>query len=99
MITNISVLSPSSARISVGQYHNNSQLLEVWVYATRYKVEDGVKYALVPEFDMSICKQAKKVLLVDNDWSYRYEMTYSQFKRIPVVDGVRKINISKLTPQ
>lgn len=96
MITNISVLSPSSVRISVGQYNHSTQVLDLWVYATRYITEGDTKFTLIPEFEMDICKQAKKVRLVDQDCGYHYEMTMSQFKRIPVKDGSRKVNISKL---
>jgi hypothetical protein len=96
MITNISVVSPSAVHISVGQYNHGAQRLELWVYATRYIVEDGVKFANVADFDLSPFKQAKKVVLVDLDWDYRYEMTYAQFKKIPIKDGFRKVNISNL---
>lgn len=98
MITNISVLSPSAVYISVGQYNQHTMTLQVWFYRTRCKKnEDGDFIAEIPDFDFNLCKQAKKVVLVDNDWDERIEMTFNQFKKLPVANGVRKINLTKLT--
>lgn len=95
MVTDISIVGQST-RISVGQYNYSTQVLQLWVYATRYLVEDGTKFALIPDFDKAEYKLAKVVELVDIDWDFHYKMPYSTFKKIPVKDGVRKVNISKL---
>jgi uncharacterized protein with WD repeat len=95
MVTDISVLG-TSTRISVGQYNHSTQTLQLWVYATRFEKVGNDKFASVPDFDLAEYKACKKVELIDIDWDSRYQMTYSQFKKAPVKDGVRKINMSKL---
>jgi hypothetical protein len=96
MITNISVLTPSAVHISVGQYNQHTQTLELWVYATRFKIECEHKFADIPEFNTNLCKDAKKVVIEDNDWGYRYEMTYNQFKKMQE-DGFVVINLKSIS--
>ena len=95
MVTNISVMGNNSY-LSVGQYNTATQVMQLWVYATRFLEEDGNKYALIRDFDMAEYRQTKKVELVDIDWDIRGEMTFNQFKKLPVKDGYRKVNATKV---
>ena len=96
MVTNISIMG-SGVRVSVGQYNHITKVITLWVYATREDRSDGKLVASIPEFDISPYPDVEKVRIEDLDWGYRYEITLADFKRRRIKDGVRKIDLNKLT--